>query len=203
MNKIYLLRHGESLWNKTGKVQGQKDINLSKKGICQADKIGFTLADKKIDYIYSSDLIRAYKTAKIIGGRLNLEAKKLKSLREINFGPWEGLTLSEIRTKYYKDYFIWRNNPHKFLLPGAETLLDVQNRMLKALNNIRKVHMKSNILIVSHGTAIKTLILGILGSDLSNYGKLTISNGSLSIIEYGKYGPIIRVLNDTKYIKEV
>jgi len=202
MNKLYLLRHGESEWNILNKVQGQFNTNLTQKGIEQAKLVANRLCKEEIKAIYSSDLDRAYKTAKIVSDKLGIDVKKLHDLREIKFGIWEGLTSDEIKEKYKKEQLIWRTEPHKLNLPEAEKLIDVQERMLKSVNTLLKKHENENILIVSHGSAIKALILGILDIDLSNYSKITISNTGLSIIEYREYSPVIKLLNDTCHLME-
>lgn len=203
MNKLYLIRHGESEWNILSKVQGQNNVNLTKKGIEQAAKAAERLSKEKIDEIYSSDLDRAYDTAKIIADKLKLDVKKLQELREIKFGVWEGLTSSEIKENYKNEHMIWMTEPHKLQLPEAERLIDVQERMLKGVNKLMKENKDKNILIVSHGSAIKALILGILDIDLSSYNKISIGNVGLTIIEYRDYSPVIGVLNDTSHLKEV
>ena len=203
MKKLYLIRHGESEWNILSKVQGQSNARLTKKGIEQATKAAKRLSEEKIDAIYSSDLDRAYDTAKIIADKLNLKVKKLQELREIRFGVWEGLTSSEIQDKYKNEHVIWMTEPHKLELPQAEKLIDVQERMLKSVNEIMRDNEDKNVLIVSHGSAIKALILGILDIDLSGYNKISIGNVGLTIIEYRDYSPVIRVLNDTCHLKEV
>lgn len=203
MGRLYLVRHGESEWNILNKVQGQSNVNLTKKGIEQAKKIGERLVDDKIDLIFSSDLRRAFDTAKIIGDLLDLEVNSLKELREISFGVWEGLTIKEIMDKYVNEHIVWMTEPHKLSLPKAERLIDLQERLLRVVNYHVKENNNKNILIVSHGASIKALILGILGIDLSIYNKLSISNASLSIIEYRDYSPVLRVLNDTNHLKGV
>ncbi len=203
MGKIYLVRHGESEWNILNKIQGQNNTNLTDKGREQAQKIGHRLIEEKIDTIFSSDLNRALDTAKIIGQILGLKVKSFEELREKKFGVWEGLTKQEIIDKFNNEHIIWMTEPHKLNLPNAENIVDLQERLLNVVNILIKDNENKNILIVSHGASIKALILGLLGIDISLYNKLTISNTSLSIIEYRDFSPVIRVLNDTNHLREV
>ncbi|KNF07442.1 phosphoglycerate mutase Gpm [Gottschalkia purinilytica] len=202
MTKLYLVRHGQSEWNILNKVQGQEDTKLTEQGIAQAKKVANRLSKEDIDLIYCSDLKRAHDTAKIIGDKINLPVNSLKDFREINFGIWQGLTLDEVKEKYKEQNIIWRTEPHNFKLDRAEKLIDVQERMMNKVNDILKNNPDKNVLIVSHGTAIKSLLLGILNIDLSNYGKISIGNVGLSIIEFRDYFPVIRVLNDTSHLRE-
>lgn len=203
MNRLYLLRHGESEWNILNKIQGQKDTNLTSKGILQAKQVAKSLANEKIDKIYSSDLKRAFDTAKIIGQSLGLEVNCLKELREINFGVWEGLTTNEVKEKYMKEHTVWMTKPHELIIPNAEKLIDLQERLLGFINLLIKKNENKNHLIVSHGASIKAMILGVLGMDISLYNKLSIDNTGLSIIEYRDYSPVLKKLNDTSHLREV
>ncbi|SCG83355.1 phosphoglycerate mutase [Proteiniborus sp. DW1] len=202
MGRLFLVRHGESEWNILSKIQGQSNTNLTDLGREQARKVAERLCKEKIDIIFSSDLSRAFDTAKIIGDKLGLEVNTFEELREIKFGVWEGLTTQEILDKYSKEHTIWMTEPHNLKLPEAESLIDLQERLLKIVNILLKNNKDKNILIVSHGASIKALILGILGIDISYYNKLTIGNTSLSIIEFRDYSPVLRVLNDTSHLKE-
>lgn len=202
MNKIYLVRHGETKWNKIKKIQGTSDIELTPKGFKQAKKIANRLANEKIDLIYSSDLKRAYKTAEIIANKLKLKVNVSQALREINFGCWEGLTLSEIQNKYSNEYLLWMTEPHKLQISNAETLMIVKERTVKFIKEIINNSNDKNILVVSHGAAIKAFILGILNIDISHINKLVIDNVSLSIIEFRDYNPVLKLLNDTSHLKE-
>lgn len=202
MSKLFLVRHGESEWNVLKKIQGQEDVPLSSNGILQAEKVARRLLKEKIHHIYSSDLKRAYDTAKVIGNNLNINVNKLKELREINFGSWQGLTSKEVQENHRDQHLIWMTNAHKLAVVGAETLLEVQERMIKITRTLIENHPNENILLVSHGSAIKALILGLLDIDLAVYNKMTIGNVSVSIIEFRDFNPVIKVLNDTCHLKE-
>lgn len=200
MKRLFLVRHGQTKWNIEKRVQGNTNTDLTEEGLNQAYKVSNRLKDYKVDYIYSSDLNRAYKTAEIIGKKLNVKINKLNGLREKNFGHWQGLTIDDIQSKFYEEHYIWKTKPHNAKIEGAESLIQVQERVLSSINELKKKHKCKNVLLVSHGSTIKALILGILGIDISNYNKLTISNVGLTIIDFTEYSPIIRVLNDTSHI---
>lgn len=201
MKKIYLLRHGESQWNLSGKIQGQKDIPLTNKGISQAKLAGDKLSSVKIDKVYSSDLSRAYDTAKIIGDKIKKEPITVKDFREISFGTWEGLSNKDIAT-HKEQIYLWRNEPENLQIPGGENLGQVQSRAIKALNQILQDKANNNILLVSHGVTLKTLVLGLLNMDLKHFKNLTINNVGLSIIEFRDYNKVLKLFNDTSHLKE-
>jgi len=204
MKKIYLARHGESLWNTLKMIQGQKDVPLTEKGIKQAKLLGKRLKDEKIDKIYSSDLLRAYETARIVGEIINVEVIPCKEFREINFGIWEGMSNEELNKLYKKEYELWLREPEKLILEGAETLYDLQNRAISGINKIINAENNNlnNILIVSHSATIKAIILGLLDMNISYFKNLALGNVSLSVIEFRKYNMVLELFNDMNHIKE-
>ena len=202
MKKLYLVRHGESEWNKLKKVQGQKDILLTERGVEQAKLIGKRLKEEGIEKIYTSDLKRAYDTASIIGEILKIEVIPLKELREINFGIWEGLTSDIINFEFSKEHELWLKKPEQLKIEGAESIIDLQLRAMKGVNKIINDNNINNILIVSHSATLKTIILGLLNMDISHFKNITLNNVSLSIIEFRQYNRVLSLLNDTNHLKE-
>ncbi|MDP9752097.1 histidine phosphatase family protein [Thermoanaerobacter pentosaceus] len=199
--RLYIVRHGQSEWNLHNKMQGIQDIDLTPTGLKQAELLASRLKNEKIDCIYSSDLKRAYITAQIIAKELGLEVHKVSELREMSFGIWEGLTAEEINELYKEIYTLWKTNPIKANIEKGETLEEVQKRMLKKTWEIVKENDGKNILIVSHGTSIKALILGLLGIELSFYPKFRLDNASLNIIDVKEDGKTVLVLfNDACHL---
>ncbi|NLK44653.1 MAG: histidine phosphatase family protein [Tissierellia bacterium] len=202
MTKLYLIRHGQSEWNILSKVQGQKDANLTNIGREQARKLGKRLIDENIDIIFSSDLSRALETAEIISSMINKPVVESKEIQEINFGPWEGLTLAEIQKKYKEEYLIWMKKPDKFKLEGAETLDNLKNRVMKYVEKVLIENKDKNIAIVSHNATLKIIILNLLGMGNAFYKNISLNNVSLSIIECRQYNNVLTLLNDTSHLKE-
>lgn len=201
MTKIYLIRHGQSEWNYLGKVQGQKNTKLTMLGKMQAESMGNRLINENIDIIYSSDLERAFNTAEIISEKIKKPIIKSKSIREINFGIWEGLTKKDLLENYRKEYNIWLKTPEKLKIEGAESLESLKNRSIKWLDNIIKENPEKNIAIISHSATLKVLLLGILNIPLTNFKNISISNVSLNIIEYRDYNKVLVKLNDVSHLK--
>lgn len=158
------------------------------------------LKNEDIDLIYSSDLSRAYETAKILGDKLDKSVHVLPGIREMNFGKWEGLTIDEIQTKYQNIHAVWEKTPHMAQVPGAETLIQVQERAMKAIYNIINKHPNKNIVLVSHGVAIKVIIFGLLDLDLSNYTKIRQDNTAINIIDVKCDQNVLVQLNDTCHL---
>lgn len=202
MTKFYLVRHGESEWNHQKRVQGQQNTLLTEKGRLQAKKTASRLLNENIDAIYSSDLKRASETAGIIGNVLDLNVTPLKCLREIFFGPWEGQNFELLDKKYEEEHKLWLMEPHKFNIEGAETLYQLQKRAMSGINKILDKDIGKDILIVSHGATLKTIVLGLLDMELKYFNKLTLGNASISIIEFRDYNKVLKLFNDTSHLRE-
>ena len=200
MNKFFIVRHGETKWNIEGRTQGQGDSALSDKGKLQAHKLGNHLKNLHIDFIYSSELGRTIETSEIISGLVGKEVTYDKRLREINFGKWEGLSIDEIKTNYEDIYTVWRNRPHEAIIPDAENLVLLKERMLECILDLNKKHKDANILIISHSMSIKVLLLTLIGSDISNIYKIAQDNTALNVVEFREYGPVIIKLNDSSHL---
>ena len=108
MTRLYLARHGQTEWNRLSKVQGRTDIELSETGIIQAKLLAKRMKRENIDVIYSSNLKRALKTAEAIAEYKNFSINESEKYQEICFGPWEGMTINEIKKKYSEDYMIYK-----------------------------------------------------------------------------------------------
>lgn len=200
MTRIYLVRHGQTLWNHAARYQGHTDIELSETGRKQAYTLAQRLAREKIDAVYASDLKRALETANILAAPHNLPVKTLSELREINFGVWEGLTFDEIKNKYQELAERWHISPATVKIPGGETFGEVKERAYKVILKLAQRHDPGAIIVVTHGGTIRTIICALLGIDLNNAFRIRQDNGSLNIIEfYDNYG-ILCLLNDTTHI---
>ncbi|WZL74941.1 histidine phosphatase family protein [Clostridiaceae bacterium 35-E11] len=203
MTKLFLIRHGETQWNLESRAQGSQNIQLSEKGIQQAKLLADRIKDYKIDCIYTSNLDRASQTAKLLGNNLNVDVITMNELREMSFGKWEGLTNAQIQENYKENYVVWRSKPHEATIPDGENLIDVQKRALEAIGKILDSNKNKNIVIVSHGVTIKSIILGIMDMDLSNFYKIRQDNTCINIIEYKEYGPVMVTLNDTAHLENM
>jgi len=154
---LYLIRHGETDWNKEGKYTGQTDIFLNETGRQQAREAAKALKIHNPKVIYTSDLIRAVETAQLIAKELHIPIIQDKRLREINQGEWEGLHISEIHSRYGNQFISHRDNPLIVSAPNGESIAEVKTRVIDFLNEITVKHPSEQIVISSHG-----LVLGII-----------------------------------------
>jgi valyl-tRNA synthetase len=152
-SKWFLVRHGQTDWNKEERSQGQPGAPLNETGRAQARATGEMLKGEKIDLIISSDLSRAHETAEIIGKVNGVKEIILdEALRERHFGEGEGMIIEERNAKY-GDLF----HSYDQSFPGGETFEEVERRAVAALHAHRKNYLHKNVVIVAHGGTIRAL----------------------------------------------
>ncbi len=198
---IYIVRHGETEWNKQKKTQGAQNVGLSEIGRQQALKLGKRLKGCFIKHIYSSDLDRALETAAIAGNEINLTPTSSQLLREACFGAWEGLTLEQIEEKYPGQLSLW-NWDMDFKAPNGESIRCVMNRVRCFIQEIveKYTNWDDAVLIVSHALTCKILILELLDMPMEYINRIRLDNASLSLIEFSKRGSRILFLNDSCHL---
>jgi alpha-ribazole phosphatase len=181
--RVILIRHGETEWNYQGKFLGQSDPGLNELGVLQAQAMAQLLAQEKIDHIFSSDLLRARETAQIIAKLHNKDIKTMPSLREIDFGDWEGLSFVEIQKIYPVLLNQWIEDPLAIRIPNGETAQELYARVLTAWDLICVgVTSPQTIAIVAHGGPLRFLLCKLTEVDLSKQGTFTIGHGEKIIL---------------------
>ncbi len=172
MATIALVRHGLTIWNKEGRIQGQLDTDLHDEGRIQAKKLAERIQSDKWDFIISSDLKRASETAEIISKHAGLPVLyRDKRLRESSLGELEGTTLQERIERWGED---WRE-----LAQGIESDEGIQKRSLACITEYIEKHPNDRILFVSHGSLIRRLLQRMLQKDI----KEPIRNTSITILQ--------------------
>jgi len=178
MTRIYLVRHGETAFNDSMRIQGQSNIPLNEKGLKQAQEVGLFFKNLNVQAVYSSPLKRAYRTAEEIARWHHLPITTLEDLKEICFGQWEGHTcpeIDEIKPHSWEDFF---EHPAYNPIPGGETLPQVQTRVRKALTAALNNYPSGDIVLAAHGGVIKVLICSILGMNLDDIWRVRVLNAS-------------------------
>jgi broad specificity phosphatase PhoE len=152
---LLLVRHGETDWNRDGRWQGGSDTSLNDLGRGQAQALAQEL-DGDIGLVYSSDLSRARETAEIIAASLGLEIRFDPRLRERGFGSWEGLTTSEIEERFADSHRRWLAGEGAGA-DDAETFEDFFARVNGFLADVLRLHPDEEVLVISHGGAIRVI----------------------------------------------
>lgn len=161
--KVYFARHGQTDWNILAKVQGTTDIPLNENGIQQARKLCEFLKENSIGFekIYTSYQVRAKQTAQIIDEQFHTGYEIVNGLEEMNLGLFEGHTWDEIESLYPEELKLWNSYKRYNKSPEGESYQMVLERLFKALDYIFEKNDPSsdkNVLIISHGAVIMTLI---------------------------------------------
>jgi broad specificity phosphatase PhoE len=201
MTSIYLVRHGQTAWNKEEIFRGRTDVPLDETGLRQAELAGEYLKEVEIHAIYSSPLTRAWETAQKIAQFHNLKIEPLKGIVDLSFGNWEGHSLQEIQKNDSETYRLWKEEPHLVRLPGGESLDDVRVRAMAALEEVIQNHPGKTIVLVSHRVVNKVMICGILDLDNSHFWQITQDTTAINLIQHknGKY--ILSLMNETCHLK--
>ena len=155
--QLYLCRHGQSVWNQQGLLQGQLESPLSALGQQQAKELAVKAQDWKISAIFSSKLGRAEQSAQICAAKLGLQNQTIIGLEERHFGQWQGQLPADI-----SDYQLFTQQRYEDteFKPGlsGESTAQVQQRMLQALLSLAQNHPTQNLLVISHGDALACLM---------------------------------------------
>ncbi len=179
---IYLVRHGETDWNKMGIMQGQKNIPLNSKGKEQALVLHKKLKNVKFDAIFSSDLFRAKQTAEIIAKERKLIISTTKMIRERFLGKMEGEKFLDFKKKFLELVDL-KNRELLEKKHNIETFESVVSRLLTFIRQTAFAYPGKKVLVVTHGTALR-MILSKLGFIKTNeYWKIHVKNTAFVKIE--------------------
>ncbi len=197
---LYIIRHGETDWNKEYKLQGQTDISLNENGRNIARITAKAMEKLRLDYIYSSPLERAYETASIIRGKRKIEIVKDARLMEVAFGEYEGTTWSQRGSEAAVSAFF--EHPERYVADkGAESMDELLGRTKSFIDEVilplEKEKPDANILVSGHGALNKALMLNLRNLERKDFwdGKVQkncsvavfkIESGTITMLEQGK-----------------
>ncbi|MBI4307493.1 MAG: histidine phosphatase family protein [Chloroflexi bacterium] len=199
--RLYLVRHGETEWNREHRVQGQSDQPLNEAGRRQAEALARAFADRPLAAAYSSPLRRAYDTAQAIARARGLSVQALDELKELHVGVLDGLTFVEMRERYGDFMLRWREDATLRLPGGGETLPDVQARAWPAIERIRQAHGGAQVVVVSHYFLTQVVLCTALGLPLTHFRRLRLGEGSVSVLDFSPDGRArVVALNDSCHL---
>ena len=203
--KIYLTRHSKTVWNEEKRLQGRLDSPLTNKGIENAYSLKEYIKDMKFDYVFSSPILRAYTTAKILFDERNIIQDE--RLVEMNFGEFEGKKISEIINNSDKLYYQLWHEPHLFTrIPQGESYDEVIGRVNSFLNDLKQYPNQSNIFIVTHGMFFIVLLATMLGLEKKYYTKINqkvVDGCSLTCVNYENDTFTLEIYNECSFLPYV
>lgn len=200
VRSVYLVRHGQTPWNKAGRYQGHTDIPLSPLGRRQALCLARRLARDPIDAVYSSDLTRAQATAAPLARRLDLPVRARSDLREMAYGDLEGLTAAQIEERFPGYFPAARQDPLGTTPPGGESYSTMYNRVLAAWEEIAG-GPHDRVLVVAHGGTLKALLCHLLAVDPRERWRFMLDNASITILHRRRSGFSLWRYNDTHHLR--
>lgn len=185
--ELFFVRHGETEWNKEGRLQGWLDSGLTSEGIRQIHQLKERLKSVRFDAAFSSPSQRAYDTAKMLAGDY-LTIEKDPRLLEIHLGSWQGKRIAEIRKEdptRFEQYF---QNPGHYTPDSGESFQQVMDRMDDFVQFCENSFSSGKILAVSHGVAIRAVILSVMQLSIHNLWDFEIAGASVTkiLIENGR-----------------
>ncbi|UOO36804.1 GNAT family N-acetyltransferase [Oscillospiraceae bacterium CM] len=162
MTTIYLIRHAEAEGNLYRRIHGQYDSLVTRRGYKQIGALKKRFADVSIDAVYSSDLTRTRLTAAAIYKNHGLDAAFTPALREVNMGVWEDTPWGEVERFEPDKLDAFNNDPTRWRVDGAESFLDLRQRMTREIEKIAACHNGQTVAVFSHGSAIRAFASGVM-----------------------------------------
>jgi 2,3-bisphosphoglycerate-dependent phosphoglycerate mutase len=205
---LYFIRHGESLFNAEGRIQGQANIALSTTGLRQAAALVPALGSHPIDAIYASPLRRAMQTAEPLAAALHLDVRTDDRLKEINASEFQGLEWHEIESRWPDAAKHWQRQTPDFVIPGGESRRAVAERGRAALEAIYTAGHRQAV-VVAHGGVLSGALRSLLQIP-AEMNPFSFYNAAINSLTYdrpnpeaGSKLPRIKILaiNETDHLK--
>ena len=204
MVKVILVRHGETDWNLSRRIQGgNSDTPLNQRGRHQAEGLALRLKQEKIQAIYSSPLQRARDTAQAIANYHELTVEIEPSLREIEVGELEGVSIAEVG-KHLSELLVKHKQGEELpRIPGGESVVEVQQRVWSTIQRLVNKYHEGVVVVVAHYFTVLTAICAVLNLPLAEIDKLRLSSSGISIINFDGQTPRLMLFNDTCHLANI
>lgn len=203
MPTLFLVRHGETTYNRASRYSGQAETALTGRGLEQHARLRERLAGEDIGRVASSDLGRCLTLAGVVASDHGLVAEPYAGLREAAFGDWEGLTYEEALTRNPAAMAAFNRDPLSVAPPGGESLAALGRRARPLLDRLVREHegRVGALLVVSHGGLLRALLCHLLRVPADRYWTLRVDPAALTVLDTYPAGAILAVLNDTCHLR--
>lgn len=200
---LYLIRHGETEYSRSGGFCGSLDPELTPEGLQMAEAFGAAYSHLDWTAAYVSPMKRTIATAKPLCDAVGIEMQLRDGLKEIEYGEWEGKTQDYVKENDSENYIHWMTEPAWNAPPGGETAVQIASRSELVISEITAKHKSGNVLVVSHKATLRIILCGLLGIDLGRYrDRIDMPAASVSVVLFGKYGPLLKCLGDRSFMDE-
>ena len=200
--RIIAIRHGETAWNVSTRIQGQLDIGLNETGRWQAHRVALALAGEPIAALYSSDLLRAWDTALSIANATGLPVQTVEGLRERGFGVFEGKTFQEIEAQWPEQALRWRKREPAFEPGGGESLLRFRERITQATQTLAAQHPGEQIVVVAHGGVMDVLYRAATRQEIQAPRTWDLGNATINRLLWTPEGLSLVGWADTQHLDD-
>lgn len=202
MTELILIRHGETDWNRELRFQGQLDVALNATGLEQARRVAQRLASEGLHALFSSDLQRALQTAQALADATTVgEPVRVAALREQGFGVVEGCTVAEIKARLPEAWDRWVQFDEHDRFEGGESLRELHDRVLGALQSLAARHAGRRVAMVTHGGVLDMIYRHAQGLSLSGPRTCSIPNGGINRVVVGPEGLRITDWADVRHLE--
>ena len=200
--ELLLIRHGETDWNRSGRVQGSSDITLNQLGHKQAARLADFLANATLDAIYVSTSKRAIQTAEPLARDRTIETIQSEHIVEINYGQWEGHTLAQITEKWPTQWADYRRDSLTNRPPDGETIEQLHTRLSGFYQMVTERHCSGRVAVVSHGGAIGHLISLLISDAALAATRIQLGNCAISRLVVGESGIKLVSLGEVHFLDD-
>ncbi len=190
---LYLIRHGQTDWNRDHRIMGAGPIPLNESGRAMMAELARALKPKGISVVYTSTVARALESARILADEWGAELREEPRLNESPFEPWIGKTFHELA--HDENFRLYFDAPTRARFSNGEGMADIQRRALDAVARVVKETATGRAAAVSHSDVIKPVLAHYLGMDLDSIHRLSVANASVSLVDFGESPPRIRYIN--------
>jgi len=203
MRRCYLVRHGQTSWNRENRIQGHSDIPLDEIGLSQAQRVGAAFAEMPVRALFTSWLARSQQTAQAIAQAhpKTLEPVIERDLAEIHLGDWEGLTMETLEQRFPRDFADWQTFPSRVVIPNAEPLAAFKQRVRVAFASLSERLPAGDSVVVAHGGVIAALLAEFLEADFDRLLRnLRLDNGGITAVEWLGGQPHVLWINSVRHL---
>ena len=202
--RIYLVRHGETEWNRARIFQGRSNLPLNQEGRKQVKALALALKNKPLNAIYTSPLIRALETARLIKVfHPSIPIFEEKGLIEMDLGEFDGMKAQDWAEQYPDFRKAWNENPTSVKMPGGESLKEVQVRAKDTLERITRIYPPdTTILISSHNFVNLTILCDLLEIPLHRFRELRQENAAFNVICKKGNRLYAELMNERSHLKK-
>ncbi|MCH2672080.1 MAG: histidine phosphatase family protein [Dehalococcoidia bacterium] len=199
--KFFVVRHGETDWNKLGRFQGHTDISLNDRGLSQARETAVASEDWGYTAIYSSPLVRTVQVAEEIAKVTPMLVSQEPGLKELSLGDLEGVTGEEMRNDWPDLFAAWRTEPEKMSMPNGESLGELRDRTWQVILDIEQKHSSDDsIVVISHNFAIRSIVNELLGMPLAYFHRMSLNLASVCTFDSDERGRRLTGYNSTSHL---